>query len=457
MTATGKGKRRQEQATTVLAIAERPTALRVQAIDLEVIGGPDRGSRANLEKRELSVGSHPSNDLVLGDPAVSRFHFRIVADDVGCLLADTTSTNGTFVNGVRVERAYLFDGAHIQAGNSIALVRLGGGETEIELSAEESFGPAVGRSVAMREVFAIARRAATSSATILILGETGTGKDVLARAIHAHSNRAAGPFVVFDCAATPANLIESALFGHVRGAFTGAEESHPGVFERATGGTLFLDEIGELPIELQPKLLRVLDGGAVTPVGGTRELSVDVRVIAATNRDLRAMVAKDRFRPDLYYRLAVVGLELPSLDRRREDIPLLASHFLHQILERDGQIPPWSPEEIERAFAHLAERQWPGNVRQLRNALERALALADLDELAAGGLESIAALETGIAPAAVSAALPLAVAREQYDRRYLVELLASTDGDTKRAAEIAEVHPKSLERLLRKHKIKKDS
>jgi DNA-binding NtrC family response regulator len=424
----------------------------VQRLALEITAGPDRGATAVQEKRELSVGTHKSNDLVLSDPAVSRFHFRVVADDIGAKLVDTTSTNGTFVNGVRVERAYLFYGAPIQAGNTTAVVQLGG-ETEIEIAPDESFGPAVGRSVAMREVFAIARRAATSGATILILGETGTGKDVMARAIHEHSSRAAGPFVVFDCAATPANLIESSLFGHVRGAFTGAEGSHPGVFERASGGTLFLDEIGELPIELQPKLLRALDGGAVTPVGGTATIPVDVRVVAATNRDLRAMVARDTFRPDLYYRLAVVPLELPPLERRREDIPLLAAHFLRQIIARDGIEAPWSSETLEEAFAHLAERSWPGNVRQLRNALERALALADLEALMSGGLDQIAALESGLASPA-GTALPLAAAREQFDRRYLIDLMSSTESEIKRAAEIAQVHPKSLERLLRKHDLK---
>jgi two-component system response regulator GlrR len=277
----------------------------------------------------------------------------------------------------------------------------------------------------------------------------------MARAIHEHSSRAAGPFVVFDCAATPANLVESSLFGHVRGAFTGAEGAHPGVFERASGGTLFLDEIGELPIELQPKLLRALDGRAVTPVGGTAEISVDVRVVAATNRDLRAMVARDTFRPDLYYRLAVVPLELPPLDRRREDIPLLAAHFLRQIIARDGpqEAAPWNEDQLEQAFAHLAERAWPGNVRQLRNALERALALADLEALASGGVDQIAALESGLASPA-GTALPLASAREQFDRRYLIDLMSSTESDIKRAAEIAQVHPKSLERLLRKHNLR---
>ncbi len=452
---SGKGKQRVEQPTLEIVVAGRPVAIRVRQIVLDVAAGPDAGAQAVLGKRELSVGSHPSNDLVLRDPAVSRFHFRIVADDSGYRVIDTTSTNGTFVNGVRVQQGYLFDGAQIRLGSSTVVMRFGQQDTEIELSGEESFGSAVGRSVAMREVFATARRAAATNATILLLGETGTGKDVLARAIHDHSSRASGAFVVFDCAATPSNLVESALFGHARGAFTGADDYHAGVFERASGGTLFLDEIGELPLELQPKLLRALDGGAVTPVGASGEVAVSVRVIAATNRDLRAMVAIDAFRPDLYYRLAVVPLELPPLRDRPEDIPLLASHFLRDILAREGHpIGSWDPHQIDQALAGLQQQPWPGNVRELRNVIERAVALASVAELAGDGPPQLGTLRSSVLQSR-SAQLPMQAAREQFDRHYVREVLDAAEGDVRRAAGIAKIHRKSFERLMRKHGIQR--
>ncbi|HEU5059353.1 MAG TPA: sigma 54-interacting transcriptional regulator [Kofleriaceae bacterium] len=439
--------------TSVIRDGKGPVALRVRALSLEVVEGPAAGKRTTMSKRELTVGSHASNDLVIEDPAISRFHFRIVADEKGHRIVDTTSTNGTTVNGVRVEQAFLADHVRIQAGSSTIVARLGDGSADIELSAEDAFGPAVGRSVAMREVFALARRAAGSSASILLLGETGTGKDVLARAIHVHSARADKPFVVFDCAATPPSLIESALFGHVRGAFTGADEPRLGVFERASGGTLFLDEIGELPLDLQPKLLRALDGGVITPVGASREVRVSVRVIAATNRDLRAMVAQDRFRPDLYYRLAVVPIEVPPLRERRGDIPLLAAHFARQFLARDDRpADTWPAADLERAFAGLEAQEWPGNVRELRNAVERMIALADPDEPGrdVGGM--LGALGTRVAIGKATR-LPMHIAREQFDRDYIREILAASDGDVERAAALAELHPKSLERLMRRHGI----
>src|SRR5262249_1815745 len=231
-----------------------------------------------------------SSTLVLRDPKVSRFHLRITADDTGLLLRDRGSANGTFIAGMRVREVYLADGVRIELGDSALVAKIGGGEHEIELSGEESFGGALGRSVVMRRLFAAARKAAQSPATVLLLGDTGTGKDVPGRAIHQESGRGAAPYVVFDCGAAAPTLIESALFGHVRGAFTGADTDRPGVFEWASGGTLFLDEIGELRADLQPKLLRALETGAVTRVGATEPVPVDVRVIAATNRDLRADV-----------------------------------------------------------------------------------------------------------------------------------------------------------------------
>ncbi len=256
--------------TTVLADdAGRAVAVRIRRLVVEVRQGPDAGARAQLNGRTLGIGAAAGNDLVLSDPGVSRFHCKVEAGEQGYRLIDRDSANGTTIGSLRVHDAYLFDGARIGVGDSELVVQFEDEESEVELWPEERFGGAVGQSVKMRELFARARRAAASDATVLLLGETGTGKDVIARAMHGHSSRAAGPFEVLDCGAVAPSLIEAHIFGHVRGAFTGADVDRPGVFERAHGGTLFLDELGELALELQPKLLRVLETGTVTRVGGT--------------------------------------------------------------------------------------------------------------------------------------------------------------------------------------------
>jgi len=443
---------RRPQATTVIAVAGRPVAVRIREVELEVVSGPDAGNKTTLAKRQLTVGSSPANDLVLSDPATSRFHFRIRADDHGYRILDTGSTNGTLVNGLRVRDGYLEDNCRIDVGSTAIVARFRTDEATIELSSDERFGDAIGRSLVMSEVFAVARRAARTQSTMLLLGETGTGKDVLARAIHDHSPRAKGPFVVFDCGAVSETLIESELFGHVRGAFTSADVDHEGVFERAQGGTLLIDEIGELPPELQPKLLRAIDNRVITRVGGTEEIPVDVRIIAATNRDLWDMVARDEFRSDLFYRLAIVPIEVPPLRDRPEDIPLIAGHLLSEILaDSPAELNALRPH-FEDAFADLKSYRWPGNVRELRNALERAVAMAEPAELAKDGLARLVELRSTLSRS-LGARPPLQVAREQFDRDYLRDLLAATGGNLKRAADIAEVHPKSLARLLRRYGI----
>jgi DNA-binding NtrC family response regulator len=438
--------------TTIVTVDGRPVSLRVDRLTLAVVEGPDAGASVELAGPALAIGTDPSNQLVLTDPTVSRFHLRITADDSGLLVTDRDSANGTFVAGLRVKQAYLTDGARLELGDSVLVATIGDGDREIELSAEERFGGAVGRSVAMRRLFALARRAAQTQATVLLLGETGTGKDVLARAIHDASSRAAAPYVVFDCGAVAPGLIESALFGHVRGAFTGADADRPGVFEWAHGGTLFLDEIGELAPALQPKLLRALETGQVTRVGTTTPVTVDVRVIAATHRDLAAEVAAERFRADLYYRLAVIVLEVPALRDRADDIPLLAGHFLTDLLGEGGADPAGLRGHLDDAFAALRHHRWPGNVRELRNVVERAAALADPAALRGDALARLVEVRTAIGRT-WHQRLPLEQAREQFDREYLRDLLAAAQGSIPHAAHAAGVHPKSLERLLRRYRI----
>ncbi len=443
---------RRSQETTIISVSGRPVAVRIREMKLEVVAGPDLGRTATLSHRQLMVGTNPTNGLVLTDPAASRFHFRVRAEGQGYRILDAGSTNGTFVNGLRIRDGFLDDGCQIEAGETTIAVRFRPDETTFELASDERFGAAVGRSIAMSEVFAIARRAARTHSTVLLSGETGTGKDVLARAIHADSPRAAGPFVVFDCGAVAPTLIASELFGHVRGAFTGADTDRPGVFERAHGGTLFLDEIGELPLELQPKLLRAIDNRRITRVGGTADIPIDVRIIAATNRDLTTMIDRDEFRSDLYYRLAILPIEVPPLRERPEDIPLIAGTLLSEILAASPVETTALRPHFEDAFASLKSYRWPGNVRELRNVLERAVALANPAELAKDGLARLVEVRSSLSRTLASRPT-LQVAREQFDRDYLRDLLAATNGDIKRAAEVADVHPKSLTRLLRRYAI----
>ena len=428
-----------------------PSALEVQGFGLEVIGGApeDIGRSYRGAARSILIGSHASADLPLTDPYVSRVHARIDVEEQGFVLRDLGSTNGTRVLGTRIREALLDDGSIIELGSTRVRFALLQERFRIELAAEDVFEDLVGRSVPMRELFALLARVSPSEATILIEGETGTGKELVARAIHARSRRADRPFVVFDCGAVASGLIESALFGHERGAFTGAVAAQPGVFERADGGTVFLDELGELAPELQPKLLRVLEQGEVRRVGATENRQVDVRVVAATHRDLERMVAEGRFREDLFYRLAVIRLRVPPLRERRDDIPLLAAHFARAMDAPETL----TPAVLETMFADLRDRDLPGNVRELRNLVERAIVLADPRQFQAGEHEAAVELGRSI-ERSIAKKMTLREARLERERAYLADLLVATAGDLDEAARAAKVHRKSLERLLRRHKLR---
>ncbi len=297
------------------------------------------------------------------------------------------------------------------------------------------------RSSRMAELMAEAKVVANSDASVLIRGESGTGKELLARAIHRASPRAARPFVAINCAAMPEQLLESELFGHVRGAFTGASNDHVGLFKAADGGTLFLDEIGDMPTALQVKLLRVLQERAVRPVGATHSITIDVRVLSATHRDLTRALAEGQFREDLYYRLDVVSLSLCRLEERREDIPLLTNHFIQQLVRKyDKRIVGLVPEAMEM----LVAASWPGNVRQLYNVIEQACALATTSLIPVSLIQRalrIPTLET----------LNYAEAKQRFERHYLVQLLKLTDGNVADAARIAERNRTEFYRLLQKY------
>jgi DNA-binding NtrC family response regulator len=313
----------------------------------------------------LTVGTLPDNDVVLSDPFVSSRHLRIEPRAGRWYLADLGSTNGTLLGGTRVERAELPFGLPMQLGDAELLLEP---PVASDTARPLVFEQMVSSDPGMRRVFELVERVAPSDAAVAILGDTGTGKELVARALHARSPRAAGPFIPVNCSAIAETLIESELFGHEKGAFSGAERLRKGAFEEAHGGTIFLDEIGELPVDLQAKLLRTLELGEVKRVGASRPITVDVRVVAATHRDLRAQVRTGRFREDLFYRLCVVPVTVPPLRQRRGDARLLAETFLSAASPR-GLALRWS----EEALARLEGYDWPGNVRQLRNVVQRAL------------------------------------------------------------------------------------
>jgi len=369
-----------EAALTKKFVDRKVTKRKLRKSRLVVEEGPDKGKRIDIASERMTIGESVICDLTLKDTAVSGTHCEIIAKENGFLLRDLGSANGTWVAGVRVREAWLEPGMPLRIGRTVLRFEHGPGTIEIELSRREKFYELIGHGVRMREIFAVLEKVAASDLTVLVRGETGTGKELVARAIHRASKRAQRPLIVQDCSAIPANLIESILFGHERGSFTGAADRKRGCFEVADGGTLFLDEIGELDISLQPKLLRVLETREVQRVGGTRMIPVDVRVVAATNRDLRQMVNEGTFREDLYYRLTVVEVDLPSLRERSEDIPALAGQFLEESAKR-GQREGASFSITNDAMTKLQAYPWPGNVRELKNTIERAVSLADGTEL----------------------------------------------------------------------------
>jgi transcriptional regulator with GAF, ATPase, and Fis domain len=332
-----------------------------------VLSGSAKGT-TRLIRDVLRIGKAQDNDLVLADDTVSRHHCELSRASDGIHVRDLGSTNGTKVQGARVTEAVASPGSVLKVGEVEIILRASVRSTEVLPSDEIRFGDALGKSLAMRTIFAVLERIAPTNATVLFEGETGTGKDVLARATWMKSTRAGGPFVVVDCGAVSYSLLESELFGHERGAFTGAVAARQGAFELCDGGTLFLDEIGELPLDVQPKLLRALETREFRRVGGNRTLKTDVRVIVATKRNLEKEVQAGKFREDLYFRLAVVPITVAPLRARREDIPLLVENML----SADGHGFSVTEETMQALSAH----DWPGNVRELRNVLDRALYMA---------------------------------------------------------------------------------
>jgi DNA-binding NtrC family response regulator len=446
-------------------------ALSLPRCALLVLSGDQKGTRCVLDGDLLRIGKNPDNELVLVDGTVSREHCEITRDQKGYLLRDLGSTNGTLLDGAEIREGYLHPGAVITVGRIELQVRTYAERIEPMASERESFGELVGADPAMREIFGLLERVSDGEVSLLIGGETGTGKDALARSVHAASRRKSGPFVAVDCGALVSSLIESELFGHEKGAFTGASSRRQGAFELAQRGTLFLDEIGELPLDLQPKLLRALETRRIRRVGGSAEVPVDLRVIAASNRNLQLEVERGKFRQDLYFRLAVVPLFVPPLRQRRGDVALLARHLLARIAkEQDPSAPPLLLSDA--ALAELRAHDWPGNVRELRNVLERAALFArgsGRHEIAfaplGAGLVAPAPAPSTIAgqappapPAEFDAALSYRETRSRweadFERRYAAWLLERHAGNVSAAARAAGMDRKYLYKLAVKHGLK---
>ncbi|MGZ3476356.1 MAG: sigma 54-interacting transcriptional regulator [Polyangiales bacterium] len=422
-----------------------------------VLSGKAKGTTVRIPGEPGAVvknGKAPDNDIVLPDDTVSRYHLTIGRVREGLQVKDLGSTNGVRIGGAKIKEAIVDPGSVIRAGEVELSIRLEIQGVEIPPSQSDRFQLALGTSIAMRRIFGLLERIAPTMATVLLTGETGTGKDVLARSIHAASPRASAPFEVVDCGAVTHTLIESELFGHERGAFTGAIAARAGAFERANGGTLFLDEVGELPLELQPKLLRVLEAKEFRRVGGNKTLTADVRVVAATTRDLPREVERGKFREDLYFRLAVVPIVVPPLRSRPEDVPVLARKILDAAAgEGELRIP-------DETLVALRAHDWPGNVREMRNVLERAAYLARAsgeEELRLIGLPAPRRSSTPGDPFVFEATSSYRDTRAKFDtlfeKKYVTWLLGRHSGNVSAAAREAQMDRKHLSDLAKKHGI----
>ena len=429
--------------TTILSI-NSPGAMALVGARLLVLKGPDHGRSLHLTKEEVVVGSGAGADLQLTDPAVSRLHMSITAAEAGFLLTDLDSTNGTRLGEHRVKSTYLEFGDVIEIGSTRLRIEETRKSVDLPMSTAQSFGPLVGRSAAARRLFALLGAVAGEDTTVLLLGETGTGKDTCAEALHAASRRSTGPFVVVDCGALAEGVIESELFGHTKGSFTGAHDARTGAFVEAHGGTLFIDEIGELPRHLQPKLLRAIESREVRPVGGTQPTKFDVRIIAATNRDLKIEVNQGTFREDLFYRLNVISIHVPPLRERVEDIPLLADLFWRRITrDPEGACPP----ELLR---DLVARRWAGNVRELVNRIEEA-ALYHRSQLTPGKNAA------GERPALASYREARRDALNTFEQLYLTDLMSRADDNVTEAARLASMDRVYLTKLLTRQGLRRGS
>lgn len=414
----------------------------LQALRVVVVDGAQAGETVEIEDEGLHIGSAEGNDLRLSeDPTVSRFHVELTRREDGILVQDNGSTNGTFLGQARIERAVVPPGTELRVGRTAIRVE-DGTRVSVEIALEEELGALKGTNPSMRKLFARVRKAAASDVPCLLVGESGTGKELFARAVHEHSKRADGPFVVVDCASLTPTLVASELFGHEKGAFTGATTRRRGRFEHADGGTLFLDEISEAPPEVQVKLLRFLQERELERVGSNETIRVDVRVIAATNRRLDSLVEDGAFREDLFYRLAVVQLEVPPLRARKSDVPHLADLFMRRFAEENEKTVHGF---TERARWALLAHPWPGNVRELQNALEQAVLLAEGEEI---DLDDLPLAQAPPAAEAIRLLIP-GVTLAELERFAILETLKAVGGSKSRAAEVLGISRRTIQYRLK--------
>ncbi len=445
-----------EQATTV---GERSLRIRraMKGCSLAVIKGADMNKRFVVDGSgalRVLLGQSPACEIRLSDPKVSRRHAALEMDTRGVRFTDLNSTNGSFINGVSVIDAYLTGGETLKVGDTTLRVSSVDNVVEPPVG-EANFGNVLGASAEMRRLYPLCARMAASNVPIVIEGETGTGKEVLAEAIHDSSTRSGAPFVVFDCTTVAPSLVESTLFGHERGSFTGAIKSQKGLFEEADTGTLFIDEIGDLELGLQAKLLRAIERSEVRRVGASKWSHVDVRIVAATRRDLDKEVQAGRFRDDLFFRLAVARIELPPLRRRLGDIGLLATHFWE---EMGGDPMALTSDFLERLEAY----DWPGNVRELRNAIAQRVALGDLSPQE---LPAARASQTLAPPAARDESLvafdvnfdePFPIAKQhvllEFERVYVERVLERHGGHVGKAADASGIGRRYFQTIRGRHR-----
>jgi len=424
----------------------------VKGLCVDVLKGQEKGRSVTARSDTLSVGTARDNDLVLTDSTVSRYHLELSARDDGIRVIDHGSTNGTMIGNARVERATVRSGTILRLGRTHLRVSDGGSVTVATVDSGH-VGELWGKTDVMRRLMAEIERVAASEVPVLLIGESGTGKELIARALYELGPRQQAPFVTVDCASLLPNLVASELFGHERGAFTGASDRHIGAFERAQGGTLFLDELGDLPLALQPTLLGALERRTFRRVGGTEDLPFDARVIGATHHDLRSAVNAKTFRLDLYYRLAVVTLHVPPLRERAADVPLLVEHFLRRFGYRGPVADVVPPDKMQE----LCGYRWPGNVRELRNLVESSLALGQFVSMDTDRGTEASAVHSSGSTTADLIALPYKEARAEcvnrFEAEYLSHWLIKAGGNISRAARLAGMDRSHLSNLLHRHRL----
>jgi len=426
--------------TRVLAYDPVRRKLATQRMEV-IVNSPEQSTlRKRLAKTEITIGHHGSCDVAVADPYVSRRHCKLTVHDGRIRLIDLASTNGVFVGDTRVNQVSMDSHGAFRIGRSTVHYRLITETEEVRPSKETRLGEMVGVSRQMREIFDLITRVATTDAAVVVSGESGTGKELVARELHRLSNRKERPFIAVNCGSIPATIIESQLFGHERGAFTGAVERASGYFEQARGGTLFLDEIGEMELALQTRLLRVLETKAVRRVGGQEDIPVDFRLVCATNKNLSRMVREGRFREDLLFRILVIPIELPPLRERPEDTLVLARNFLAEIAS-EGRSPSLTDAALEAIAAH----GWPGNVRELKNTIERTLIMCDHD--------IIEARDIRFAPVGQTSAGSNSDGLKEMERAHLEDALKGCGGNITLAAKKLGIARTTLQSKIKRYGI----